>query len=200
MELATPRTKLSRTQFWAFLAVTFALLLGSLRWNIFRIDPAQVTENILLADCYVVPAMEFYAEGPALQRDFGEIKLLGGDGKYSPYYMQVGLQRIVFSGLSPRSSQGVDRAIPLMETLVAGASALTFTAFLAVVEMEFGLLCASLTLLLLAFSNWLVIFAPDLFWVSATFSCPSSWRGSWATRRAPGISAVCSPHASPLSA
>jgi hypothetical protein len=44
--------------------------------------------------------------------------------------------------------------------------------FVVVARKEFGYVCAIISTLMLALSNWLIIFAPDLFWVSATFFMP----------------------------
>lgn len=138
----------------------------------FRIETAQVAGNIVIVDCYITPALDLYADAPTQERIFGEIQVQDGEGRYSPYFMQVGLQRILYSALSPHSKAGVARAIPLLRGLIEALLALTFTLFAAVVSKEFGYLCAGLTASMLALSNWLIVFAPDLFWICFTFFAP----------------------------
>jgi hypothetical protein len=151
--------------------LTFSLLFCSYRWNIFHIESARRTSNLSLADPGVTATMHIYADGPALQRDFGEIETFD-NGKHSPYIMQVGLQRLFFSWVSPASQAGVDHAIPYLRSLIVAVLAFVFTVFVYIVRAEFGYVSAGATAVLLAFSNWLIIFAPDLFWVCATFFVP----------------------------
>jgi hypothetical protein len=156
---------------WVFLFLAFWLLFSSFRWNIFRIEDKQVTQNLGVDDAFILPAMELYAGGPSLQRNFGEIQVSVSQ-RTVPYFMQVGLQRIIYSWLSPHNKAGVDRSIPYIRAMIEIALALTLVTFIAVIRFEFGFLCAGITTTLLALSNWLIIFAPDLFWVSATFFAP----------------------------
>jgi hypothetical protein len=116
--------------------------------------------------------MQLYAAGPRLKRAFGEIVVIDDDGSQSPYVMLVGLQRMIYSWISPNSKEGVDLAVPYLRSIIAALLALTFTAFIAVVTIEFGYLCAAITALMLALSNWLVVFGPDLFWICADFFVP----------------------------
>ena len=164
-------SKPSPKQLWFFLALAFLLLFSSFRWNIFHIEAASTIYNLSI-DEYLTPTMEHYAAGPALQRSLGELRVFRDDGSSHPYIMLAGLQRILYSAVSPHSAEGVDRAIPYLRTAIAAALALTFTAFLFVVAAEFGIFCAGITAILLAWSDWLIIFAPDLFWICALFFVP----------------------------
>jgi hypothetical protein len=156
---------------WLFLALAFLLLFSSFRWNVFHIEETRTNIN-LGVDGYVIPTMELYAAGPALQRNLGELRLFRDDGSSYPYIMLAGLQRILYSAVSPHTAEGVDRSIPYLRSAVAAALALTFTAFLYIVAGEFGFFCAGITAILLAWSNWLIVFAPDLLWISALFFVP----------------------------
>ncbi len=158
-------------QLWFFLALSFLLLFSSFRWNIFHIEETRTNINLGI-DEYVIPTMDLYAAGPALQRNLGELRLFRDDGSSYPYIMLAGFQRILYSAVSPHSVEGADRAVPYLRSAIAAALALTFTAFLFVVAAEFGLFCAGITAMLLAWSNWLIVFAPDLFWISALFFIP----------------------------
>jgi hypothetical protein len=175
MDMRHSRTEAARKpwskQLLFFLALAFLLLFSSFRWNIFHIEEARTQFN-LGVDGYIIPTMELYGAGPALQRNLGDLKLFRDDGSSYPYIMLAGLQRILYSAVSPHSAQGVDRSVPYLRTAIAAALALTFTAFLLVVVAEFGFLCASITAVLLAWSNWLIVFAPDLFWICALFFIP----------------------------
>lgn len=153
------------------LAVTFVLLFVNFRWNVFHIEQAQQDFN-LTADYYIIAPMEEYAAGPARLRLFGNLTLQEGDGKEHPYVMMLGLQRIVFSQLSPHTAESVERALPWFRGLAAGALALVFTAFVAFICANFGWLAAAITALLLVLSDWLIIVGPSLVWVAALFFAP----------------------------
>lgn len=155
----------------ALLVAIFALLFASYGWNIFRIGTQQRAANIAVDTTYMVPAMSMFAQGPPLQRLLGEMQIQEGLGTH-PYLMQVGVHRMVFSLLSPDSEPGVDRAVPYLRKAIEASLALLFTAFVAIMLDEFGPTCAVITGVLLALSNWLVIFAPDLFWTPFTFFLP----------------------------
>jgi len=169
-QTGTTRKPRSR-QLWLFLALASLLLVGSFRWNIFHIEAARTNIN-LGVDEYVTPTMELYATGPALQRSLGVLRIVYDNGSSYPYIMLAGFQRILYSAVSPHSAAGVDRAVPYLRSAIAAALALTFTAFLFVVAREFGFFCAGITAILLAWSNWLIVFAPDLFWICALFFVP----------------------------
>lgn len=171
MGATRPRTS-GAVRLAAFVVFVFCLLFSSYRWNVFGIERATVANNIVLVDCYVVPSLSLYAGNSSLEGRIGEMQLLDYGGEYSPYVMSVGLQRIVYSFLAPGTRDGVDRAIPYLRGLIEALLALTFTLFVIVVRREFGTTCAILTTVMLALSNWLIIFAPDLFWISATFFMP----------------------------
>jgi hypothetical protein len=155
------------------LALVFVLLFTSFHWDIFGIEKARIEENIELVDVYIVPALHFYVSAPNPKKALGVIMLDDQEGGgYRPYYMQVGLQRILYTLLSPNSAEGVDRAVPRLRTAIEAALALILTIFIAAIDSEFGHLTAGITAALLALSNWLIVFAPDLFWISATFFAP----------------------------
>jgi len=168
---ATTRRTSGTMRLVSFVAFAFCLLFASYRWNVFGIDRATVANNIGV-DSYVIPTLDLYAGDSSLQGRIGEIQLLGGDGQYQPYVMSVGLQRIAYSVLSPGTRDGVERAIPYLRGLIEALEALALTMFVIVVRREFGYTCAILTAVMLALSNWLIIFAPDLFWISPTFFMP----------------------------
>jgi hypothetical protein len=149
---------------------TFLLLFCSYHWNIFQIEKTQRESNQNV-DSYIIPTMELYARGPVLLRDLGEIQL-PADGGYSQYFMQVGLHRIFYSLVSPNTPEGAMHEVPYLRTLLETVEALTFTVFVWVVLREFGMICAGTTAILLALSNWLIVFAPDLFYICSTFFIP----------------------------
>jgi hypothetical protein len=155
----------------SFVVLAFCLMFASFRWNVFGIDRAAVAGNIIIVDCYVIPALDLYAGDSSLQGRVGEMQLLE-DGQYHPYVMSVGLQRIAYSALAPNTREGVDRTIPYLRGLIEAILALTMTMFVVVAGKEFGYLCAVISTVMLALSNWLIVFAPDLFWVCATFFMP----------------------------
>jgi hypothetical protein len=156
----------------SFLVLVFGLLFVSFRWNVFGIEQTKVAGNIDIVDCYIVPALELYAGNSSLQGRIGEIQLLDGDGKYHPYVMSVGLQRIGYSLLSPSTPAGVERAVPYLRGLIEALLAFTLTMFVGVTKREFGYTAAVITAVMLSLSNWLIVFAPDLFWISVTFFLP----------------------------
>ncbi|HZL27809.1 MAG TPA: hypothetical protein VFC39_14885 [Acidobacteriaceae bacterium] len=156
---------------WIFLALIAVFLFSSFRWDVFHIEEPQRSYDILV-DGYVIPAMELYADGPTLQRNLGEMRLYGGDNTTYPYIMQAGLQRMMYSWISPHSEAGVDRAIPYLRSLIAAALALAFTAFIFIVGKEFGYLTGLLTAIMLSLSDWLIVFGPELFWISVLFFIP----------------------------
>ncbi len=177
MTNAIPNDRARTAQSWIFLCLTFFLLFSSFHWNVFRIEQEQRDVNIGV-DGFITPTMELYAKGPALLRNFGEIELPTADiqmpevNGYTRYPMQVGLQRLFYSWISPHSPEGVDRAVPYLRILIEALSALTFTAFVFVVWAEFNYVSAATAAVLLALSNWLIVFSPDLFYISVTFFIP----------------------------
>ena len=169
-QTGTARKPRSR-QLWLFLALVFLLLFGSFRWNVFHIEAARTNFNLGVDD-WLTPTLEIYAPGPGLLRSFGMLRIVHDNGTTSPYLMLAGFQRILYSAVSPHTAAGADRAVPYLRSIISAALAFAFTAFLFVVAREFGFFCASITALLLAWSNWLIVFAPDLFWISALFFIP----------------------------
>lgn len=178
--LATANQRLlGTTRRASFLLFAFLLLFVSFRWNVFGIDREKVANNIDIVDCYIVPALDLYAGDSSLHGRIGEIQLQDADGRYSPYVMSVGLHRIVYSLLAPPSKEGVVRALPYLRGLIEALLALALTMFAGVVARQFDYASAVLTTLMLALSNWLIIFAPDLFWISATFFLPFAVVWQW---------------------
>ncbi|HEY5329222.1 MAG TPA: hypothetical protein VIJ79_05000 [Acidobacteriaceae bacterium] len=170
-EVESPTAARTKRKNWLFLILAFLLLFSSFRWNIFHIEREQAAFNVTI-DGYLIPTMEMYASGPAIRRSLSDLKLYGDDNSTYSYVMLAGFQRIMYSWISPHNPAGVDRAIPYLRDLIAAALALTFTAFLLLITKEFGYFCAITTTILLALSDWLIIFAPDLFWFTALFFIP----------------------------
>lgn len=87
---------------------------------------------------------------------------------FMPYYSSFGLQGYIYSELDKLfttfniSSYG---KLSIMHFLTALGMSLSFAIFILLVKKEFGFFPAILLLVMVVFSQWLVVFAKNLYWI-----------------------------------
>jgi hypothetical protein len=157
----------------------FVVLLLSFAINIFGVGPFSTwsadfqkdSEDIVTktVDCK-------FEHGVAYSGPIQAKNLQYGSGcspaLYQPYASQFGMQSRLISLLAPRS-EGVRRYYyAAVKLILAALLATVLMGFVIWAHRRFGPIAASTTLILMALSDWLVGYAPNLYWIAFLMFVP----------------------------
>lgn len=90
------------------------------------------------------------------------------NSNFMPYYSSFGLQGYIYSGLDKLFTifnLSAEKKINIMYFLTSLAMSLTFSTFVLLIKKEFGFFSAIVLLVGIIYSQWLVVFARNLYWL-----------------------------------
>lgn len=82
-----------------------------------------------------------------------------------PYLSQSGLQGLIIATLAPNDASFLPIYFIIVRAVLALLMSIVMAVYLQVISREFGLITALILLILVSFSDWLIFFARNMYWV-----------------------------------
>lgn len=95
-----------------------------------------------------------------------------GFNDYEAYYSQPGMQAFFYGIFCKITGVTGERALTFFYWLISLFTAMIFTLFLMWVQVRWGLVTAVFTFITILFSQWVIYFGHNLFWVLGIFYLP----------------------------